>query len=475
MRASQLETLLTNETASTSLSRRPPAEFACRFDSLRSYGLLPKGRGYKSHQLSLTEIASAILSMAATNPQYSGLVAKMLMDLRPVGGITVSFGAAPSFGSALQIILGDARALELLIEIRISESEIYTNGHGRAAITYRDSEGERTAHFVGQLAVSLLQLGAESNFDPRALISAVVVETVIYPPLIQNLVRQLQDEARYGQLPHPVEPEEEDEETKKAARAERLGLTSRSRFLNIAVDNQVTWPPEETAVDFEGKKLILLPKRKDHTTSIHVDLHGQKLDTEEALTLINRFLSLLTWCHDQFAVTQDGWSGNPVPVPVSKRDLAFSTAYQWIFDRKIPASSEARKAIAIYREARNAEQNYLVSYAVLSYYKLIELRHKGRADAKKWFRENFEALKQDRTLTDELARFTAACGSIPPDGYLYGACRSAVAHANKPYSSDPDDAHEIRRLHIAAAILRPLARRFIEIELGMSDCMFDGT
>jgi hypothetical protein len=31
---------------------------------------------------------------------------------------------------------------------------------------------------------------------------------------------------------------------------------------------------------------------------------------------------------------------------------------------------DARRALALYREARNAEQNYLVSYAVLNYYKI---------------------------------------------------------------------------------------------------------
>jgi hypothetical protein len=73
----------------------------------------------------------------------------------------------------------------------------------------------------------------------------------------------------------------------------------------------------------------------------------------------------MSWCDDQYAVLQDGWSGNPVPVPTRKRDLGFTTAHTWIFDRKIPVSTEARKALAIYREGRNAEQNYLVNTSQL--------------------------------------------------------------------------------------------------------------
>jgi len=52
---------------------------------------------------------------------------------------------------------------------------------------------------------------------------------------------------------------------------------------------------------------------------------------------------------------------------------------------------------------------------------------------------------------------------------------SRLAHANKPYSSDPDDPRELRRLHVAAEILRALARRFIHDELGVSDCPYDGS
>ena len=71
--------------------------------------------------------------------------------------------------------------------------------------------------------------------------------------------------------------------------------------------------------------------------------------------------------------------------------------------------------------------------------------------------------------------FEKACGTERPHDYLYRACRTAVAHANKPFSSDPDDLSELRRLHVAADILRELARRFIRFELGVSDCPYDGS
>ena len=81
----------------------------------------------------------------------------------------------------------------------------------------------------------------------------------------------------------------------------------------IGGDNQVTRPKEETLVRFDHFTLVLLPKTERHVQSISMDLAANQLGIPEARTVINRFLSVLTWCDDQFAVAQDGWAGNPEP------------------------------------------------------------------------------------------------------------------------------------------------------------------
>src|SRR3546814_10684685 len=88
---------------------------------------------------------------------------------------------------------------------------------------------------------------------------------------------------------------EYDKADAEKARRERLGATPSSYFLNIGVDNQVTWPREETLITFDRYKLVLMPKTKDHVQSIHIDLHANRLSMEEARTVINRLLSLMTW------------------------------------------------------------------------------------------------------------------------------------------------------------------------------------
>ena len=216
---------------------------------------------------------------------------------------------------------------------------------------------------------------------------------------------------------------------------------------------------------------VLMPKTKDHVQSIHVDLTANKLSMQEAHTVINRFLSLMTWCDDQYAIAQDGWAGNPVPVAVPKRDLAFTTTYQWVFNRDIPASEEVQRALALYREGRNAEQNYMVGYAVLSYFKVLEVRYPEGKFIKPWIAAKFPLL-QGGSEDDRVAALLKASGAESVEDYLWKACRVAVAHVREKHPSDPDSALELRRLHNAAGIMRRLARYFIREELGVSESPF---
>jgi hypothetical protein len=477
MYAKRFQSLLAQEVGKTDLSQRAPDDMPQRFESLRGYRLLPEGRTKNVTPLSLPQMATAILAIATVKPGYAGLAGKTLSSLRPVGGIEASFQTCATLGGAVECLLQNAAALDSFLELRVSDSEIYTNAHGRGAITYRSGDDVLIAHYVHQNAHSLFQSGAEKDFDSRDLISSAVTEMVFYPLFFRQIVRELKREASAPQLPPVIDPQDDDEETRKEERIKRLGILRNSSFLNLAVDNQVTWPPEETVVNFEGYRLILMPPSREHTTSIHIDLVGQQITSEKAVSLVNRFLSLMTWCDDNFAILQEGWSGNPIPVPVPKQNLGFATSYHWIFDRKIPASPEARKALALYREGRNAEQNYFISYAILSYYKIIELKF-GDFEGPKvrdWIAANYSALKADKTLAREITDFEKERGNEESQKYLNNACRVAVAHSSVTNPSDPDELPELRRLHVAAHVLRALARRFIVQELGVSECPYDGS
>lgn len=111
----------------------------------------------------------------------------------------------------------------------------------------------------------------------------------------------------------------------------------------------------------------------------------------------------------------------------------------------------------------------MVSYAVLNYYKIIEIRHPGFPASSQWVAQNLPVVLANRGEEDRTRAFLAACGAEAPETYIYAACRVAVAHASPNRVSDPDESLEIRRLHVAADVMRRLARRFIKHELGVSD------
>ncbi|MGY3233316.1 hypothetical protein ACVMAJ_000206 [Bradyrhizobium sp. USDA 4448] len=221
-----------------------------------------------------------------------------MSNLRPVGGAEASFAQCATLGNAVETLLQNPTALDSFLELRVSDSEIYTNAHGRGAIVCRSGDEIVTCHYVHQNALSLFHAGAEKDFNPRAVVSSVVTETVFYAGLFRKIVNELAREATRRLAPPVIDPQDDDEETRKEERIKRLGILRNSTFLNLAVDTQVTWPPVETLVHFEGYRLILMPPTHEHTTSVHMDLVGQGITSENAVSLINRLLSLMAWCDD---------------------------------------------------------------------------------------------------------------------------------------------------------------------------------
>lgn len=471
MIARQLRDILCEDVVPTSISRHPYDDIVERFDNLERYRLLPKSWARSTKPLSPVQIAAAILSIVAPEPVWAGVTVKTLLNLRPVGGSNASFCQRDTLGSAISDLVEDISAEHTFIELHISDDRFDDRSYGMGMVRYKHGETEKVSHYVSPMALSLLADGAESTFDPNIMHPSVYRVNIYRAAFFDQIRDSIKEGAAvYADGPEAPEPKENVKDIMR-----RLNVRPGARFMNLGVDHQVTWPNKETVIEFSGHNLVLLPKSADNSSSIHIELQHQRLSQEEAMTLANRFLSMLTWCSDQFSVLQGGWSGNPIPVAVPKRDLAFTTAYYWAFDRKIPTSPESQRALAIYREARNAQQNHQVPYAVLAYYKIIELRHKGKSDAKRWFRENFEILRQNPNLVENVERFEVFCGTEQPHDHLYRACRTAVAHANKPYSIDADSVIELRRLHVAADVLRALARLFISREFGVSDCMYDGS
>lgn len=473
MYAKNLENLLSKLCRETDVSVQDDRAMAQRFESLRDYDRLPRGRQNRERILTLQQIGHAILGLVPVTPGYAGHVAIILASLKPVGGKSASFNECESLLAAVEELLNVASGYDGSMRLMLSATGSAANSHCIAKLELREPKSSRDIWFVHQNAVSQFQPGAECEFNPDNYIANCGRQMSFSKRFFVQIVRKI-DEFRNHPPPLASDGTEYDEEEARKARLEKLGVKRDLQYLHIGVDNQVTWPKEERLVAFDKYQLVLFPKTKDHVQSVHIDLNANRLSMQEAQTVINRFLSILCWCDDQYAVAQGGWGGSQIPVAVEKRNLAFATAHHWVFDRKLPASADVKRALAVYRDGRNAEQNSLVSYAVLNYFKIIEIRYKGREKLKKWISDNFDTVATAHSYEDAFQAIREKSGIGGPQKYLYEQCRNAVAHAGHDQNSDPDETGELHRLHEVAVVMRLLARHVILIEMGVSDCYYSG-
>jgi hypothetical protein len=65
----------------------------------------------------------------------------------------------------------------------------------------------------------------------------------------------------------------------------------------------------------------------------------------------------------------------------------------------------------------------MVSYAVLNFFRIIEIRHNGRAEVKVWFRDKIDQLRDQPLYKESIAEFLSVCADERPHEYLYRDCR----------------------------------------------------
>lgn len=241
------------------------------------------------------------------------------------------------------------------------------------------------------------------------------------------------------------------------------------RWLNVGVKGGAVWPTEETTVEFGGQKLVLKPATRETEQSVHINLRG--ISDVDALTLINRFLSVLSWCDDQPMENRYGWSGNPVPVAVPRESRVMGSSIAFPFYRRLEPDEKARLALALFREARTVNST---PFEFLTYFKILNIFWKDRPVTINGQRQNpiIERIRATLPkLKDELAvSRLRVLGTTEPDvpKYLYESGRCAIAHAYADPIVDPDDVSDLRRLSEDLYIVKEIAEYLIEVELKVS-------
>ncbi len=439
-----------------------------RFESLRGYALLPRGRENAGVRLSNEQIASATLAFAHPLPGYAGLASLILGDLRPIGDAKTSLANEAYLKGVITALIENADKSFDLLRLTLSVEQDFGDDEYTAVLYFRDSGQTRMISFVSKYAVSLLQPGAEKGYDHERLDKLTAIQRSFGPSFFQDLSRAVSI-SRHLDRPYKTDWREYETEEKKAEFHKRLGARRSSNFLNLRVDAQVTWPKEPTRMKFDGRHLVLFPKTKDLSHSISIDLHHERISARDARSLMNRLLSVMSWCDDQPASLHAGWSGGHIPVPVPRENLGFGTAHEWYFYRSLPDDEKLLRCLAFYRDGLNAHSVGLASHAVLSFFRVFETKYNSKKKVVEWVNLAFSDVKEGPTK-ERFQAFEKESESKNLDvgSYVY-SCRVATAHAARDAPSNPDSAYETLRLLNAARVIQRLARHFIEQEFKFSD------
>ncbi|OEC93380.1 methylamine utilization protein MauJ [Rhizobium sp. YK2] len=439
-----------------------------RFETLRGYDLLPRGRENAGQRLSDAQIANAVLSFGHPLPDFGGHASLIFGDLRPVGGEHSSYLGTKTLRDAVAALIGGARGVSDLVRLTLSVERDFGDDEYRAVIRSKGQDGIRTISYVSKYASSLLQTGAQEGYNHDRLSKLSAMDRALGPAFFHILSRHIAI-SRHVDRPFKADWRQYETEEEKAAFHRRLGARPSSNFLTLRVDAQVAWPKDPTRIVFGGYNLLLFPKTKDHSHSVSIDLKHERIAPETARTLINRMLSVMSWCDDQPASVHEGWSGNTVPVPVSRRDLAFTTMNEWHFYRTLPSDENLMRCLAYYRDGLNAHSAGLGSHAVLSFFRVFETRYDKKKKVIDWVDASYPGIEKSilegARLAFEADRLSA---NVDVGIYIYENCRVATAHAARDRPSDPDGTEELRRLLNASEVIRRLARFFVEQEFNFS-------
>jgi hypothetical protein len=233
------------------------------------------------------------------------------------------------------------------------------------------------------------------------------------------------------------------------------------RWMIVTVETEIEWPTQETAHQFAGHTLILLPPEGDAAADVRIQYEHPQSE-QDAFETICRFLSALSWWQHRpararlriscTAPMRGGKGGYGPPLRMHYRIPAAVVQHP---------DPKARIALALYREAGSVRGT---PYEFLGYFKVINTRYSTGADQIAWINQAIPLLN-DKDAKKRIAELSAAESDI--GRYLYASGRCAVAHAFNEPVVDPDDPADIFRLSADIPVARALAEYLIEQEYGI--------
>lgn len=237
-------------------------------------------------------------------------------------------------------------------------------------------------------------------------------------------------------------------------------------WLNIAVIPKFSWPNVPIEIRFDGQVIVMSPPTEKLACRLALfDQDG--VDIDAGGTVLSRFLSRMAWANNA-GVSEVFFSGTNNPTEpgrlgagsFGRSEFATAEPPRFIYV-PVARSSDAELALALYREALSLNS---VPFALLSYFKILNIRLGSGAAQEAWIDANLDKISCPPAV-DRKKLLLQQHSSV--GHYLYVQGRCAVAHANNSPLVDPDLYRDKRRMQDDLPLVKELAALFIEQELGV--------
>jgi hypothetical protein len=241
-------------------------------------------------------------------------------------------------------------------------------------------------------------------------------------------------------------------------------LAERGDWIVANIQTDSYWPVTSQKVRWRGVDIWIVPIMKGFYPAVAMVVPPGK-SRPECEELLMRFLSMLSWVEERgFMVEGGGVGGGNLPRPLGRdKERGFSICDEFDLSYFPEITDEkALLALGLMREGRGLNH---VGYAFLSFYRVLEVAFLADSQRIAW-------------ISAALANLTGhgvkeALDAIKAQGiadiglHLYQSGRCAMAHANREPIVDPDKPADLRRLGAELPIVRALAAKAIEDELGV--------
>ncbi len=232
------------------------------------------------------------------------------------------------------------------------------------------------------------------------------------------------------------------------------------RHLRIRVETGVPWPTRETVVRFRDHDITLSPETDTLPPTVLLVYDSDNTTQDEALLLVRRFLSSLSWAEGAALQDKESVDGGQ-PIWIGKgggRVVSPNFRADYLPD---PADPKASLALALFREALGVNS---VPYRFLGFAKILNILYAAKKDQVTWIDATVGKL-QDNDAKARLAEIRALGQDVGE--YLYVSGRCAVAHAYADPVVDPESPDDLRRLSSDLPLMKALAAHLIEHEMGV--------